>query len=361
MSLIKLTNWPLILSSIFLLSFGILTILSSSKDLALQQLIFAIFGILFFLIISNFDYKVIRGLIFPLYIIIILLLVLVSILGVETRGSIRWIPLGWVNIQPSEFAKPVLILLLADFWTKNAPAWKNIFKSILLLALPLFLIFRQPDLGTTLSLLALWIGIFAVISVSLKKVLVILIVALLTIPLAWFVLHDYQKQRITSFLSPGNDPLGMGYNIIQSTIAVGSGQLMGRGLGSGTQSRLQFLPEYNTDFIFASISEELGLLGAVTILIIYLFMIGYCLRITYLPVETFGSYIIFGVVSVLLFQIVVNIGMNIGLVPITGITLPLISYGGSSLVATMIMLGLVASVAKYNMNRFDDVQFHERG
>lgn len=159
-------------------------------------------------------------------------------------------------------------------------------------------------------------------------------------------MHSYQKERFLSFLSPEADPLGRGYNLIQARVAVGSGELFGRGLGMGTQSRLQFLPEYRTDFIFASIAEEMGFVGSVLILSLYLFFLIYCLKAAGKVDSGFSFLVIIGVFSMLLFQIVVNIGMNIGLLPITGITLPLISYGGSSLVATLLMLGLVASSAK---------------
>ena len=159
----------------------------------------------------------------------------------------------------------------------------------------------------------------------------------------------YQKDRVINFLSPNSDPLGTGYNLIQSTIAVGSGQIFGRGLGSGTQSRLQFLPEFRTDFIFASISEELGLIGALVILAIYGYLIYYLLSLSDQTSDTFGYIIIYGVATMILFQCFVNTGMNLGILPITGITLPLVSYGGSSLIATLISLGFAASIA--NMNR----------
>ncbi|MDO8638804.1 MAG: FtsW/RodA/SpoVE family cell cycle protein, partial [Candidatus Daviesbacteria bacterium] len=179
-----------------------------------------------------------------------------------------------------------------------------------------------------------------------KKILILGLIVLFIIPSSWFFLHDYQKQRITSFLSPNADPLGRGYNLIQSTIAVGSGELFGRGLGRGTQSRLQFLPEFRTDFIFASIAEELGFLGSVIILSLYLFLFISCIRIATLTKDIFNYLVIFGGLSMMVFQFFVNSGMNLGLLPITGITLPLISYGGSSLIATMIILGMISSTDK---------------
>lgn len=341
----KIINFPITIGMVLLLSIGVLVIYTSSESLAIQQLIFAAVGIALFTLVSQINYPEAANTARGAYLVIILLLVFVLFLGFETRGSIRWIPLGAVNIQPSEFAKPIIILFLASFWSKTKPNWINILRSIVFLLPVIFLVFKQPDLGTTLTISAIWFGILLTSRVSVKKLLTVIIIIFLLIPLSWFTLHDYQRSRITSFLSPEVDPLGVGYNLIQSTIAVGSGGILGRGLGYGTQSRLQFLPEYRTDFIYATIAEEFGFFGSVLILGLYGFLIGYCLRVAAYA-DYVGSLLVAGVAVMLIFQVVVNIGMNVGLLPITGITLPLISYGGSSLIATMISLGLVASVAK---------------
>ena len=313
----------------------------------MQQLIFSILGLFFFFIVSQLDIHALTNFSKHFYFVVIFLLITVLIVGFETRGTLRWIPLGIFNIQPSEFAKPALIIFMAKFWSENLPSWKNILKS-LVWTVPVFIfIFRQPDLGSALTILAIWIGVLFAAKISFKKIIIILLIAVLTIPLSWAILHDYQKQRIVSFLSPQSDPLGRGYNLIQSTIAVGSGQFLGRGLGRGTQSRLQFLPEFRTDFIFASIAEELGLLGSSLILSLYLFLIIYSLNLGSKIADPSSFLAIVGVVSMLLFQTFVNIGMNVGLLPITGITLPLISYGGSSLISTFICLGLISSAWKF--------------
>lgn len=347
MKIFNLVSWPIIISSLLLVSIGILVIFSSSKELAIQQTVFTITGLILFLIVSQFDLLSIKNFIKPLYILVLILLLVVLVLGIETRGSVRWIPLGLFNIQPSEFAKPVLILILASFWSKNLPTVLNIFKS-LLWTFPFFiLIFRQPDLGSALTILSIWLGILLVVKVSIKKMIILALIVLVTVPTSWLFLHDYQKQRILTFMDPGSDPLGRGYNVIQSTIAVGSGQFLGRGLGRGTQSRLQFLPEFRTDFIFASIAEELGFVGSILILVLYFFLLIYCLKIADATEDMYSFLIIIGVVSMLMFQIIVNIGMNIGILPITGITLPLISYGGSSLISVFICLGLVASFIRF--------------
>ncbi len=339
-------NLPVTLISLSLISIGILVIYSSSKELATQQLIFTIIGMGLFFLISRFELQSIKNLINPLYLLIFIMLVATLILGFETRGTLRWIPLGIVNIQPSEFAKPVLILFLAKFWSKNYPSWINIFKSMLWSAPFVLLIFRQPDLGSSLTIIAIWLGMLFAAHGSVKKLIILSLLVILTVPTGWLFLHGYQKERIVSFLDPGSDPLGRGYNLIQSTIAVGSGELLGRGLGRGTQSRLQFLPEFRTDFIFASIAEEMGFVGSILILSLYLFLLIYCLRVAQRAANFFNLLIVMGVVSMLVFQVFVNIGMNVGLLPITGITLPLISYGGSSLIVTLSSFGMVASSAK---------------
>lgn len=346
MNFLKEVKLSVLLLSLLLVSIGILVIYSSSKELALQQFIYTAFGLMFFLFISQLDLHSVKNFIKPLYFFTTFLLIIVLILGIETRGSIRWIPLGFFNVQPSEFAKPALILLLAFFWIKNLPSWINIFKSLLWILPLIFLIFKQPDLGSSLTLIAIWIGMLFGSGISFKKILVLCLIALLSLPTTWLFLHDYQKQRITAFLTPNSDPLGQGYNLIQSTIAVGSGQILGRGLGRGTQSRLQFLPEFRTDFIFASIAEEMGFLGALIILVIYLSLLVLILNSANRVEDKLSFLVLIGVFSMLLFQVIVNIGMNIGLLPITGITLPLISYGGSSEIVTLICLGFVSSVAK---------------
>lgn len=343
----RLPDLTVTLSAFLLLSLGIVVIYSSDPQLAWQQFGFAVIGFLLYGLISSINFEYFQHYWKPAYIITLVLLGIVLLLGIESRGSIRWIPVGPFRFQPSEFAKPVLILVLAYFWSVNPPNWKNIAKSALYTAPIFFLIFRQPDLGTALTLAVIWISMLVAANVSFVKLGIMAGTFLTILPIGWLFLHDYQKNRIFSFLSPTNDPLGVGYNVIQSTIAVGSGQIMGRGLGRGTQSRLQFLPEFRTDFIFASIAEELGFLGSALLLALYGFMMGRSLRIAGQSSSRFGGLLVVGVLGMLFFQIVVNIGMNIGVLPITGITLPLVSYGGSSVIATLICLGMVASVARF--------------
>ena len=336
---------------ILLLSLGVLVIYSSDPRLAIQQIVFALIGLLIYWFLSLVDFQSYNNYTKYLYIGVLALLLIVFIVGIETRGSLRWIQVVGINLQPSELAKPVLILFLAKFWSSSRANWLNIFKSFLFIVPLLGLVFKQPDLGTALSLLMIWLVMLVGANISAVKLAIMGFVSLIFMPVAWIFLQDYQKSRILSFFSPFNDPLGSGYNVIQSTIAVGSGEILGRGLGRGTQSRLQFLPEYRTDFIFASIAEEFGFLVSVVVVGLYGLVIGRSLKIIQETRSRFGSLLVFGVLGMLFFQIVVNIGMNIGVAPVTGITLPLLSYGGSSIIATLISLGLIASVARFNKKR----------
>ncbi|MFA5933067.1 MAG: rod shape-determining protein RodA [Microgenomates group bacterium] len=348
---ILIPDFYISIPAILLMSLGVLVIYSSEPKLAIQQLIIAVIGIGLYWFFSLIDLRFYQEYLKFIYGFMLFLLGVVFILGFETRGSIRWIPLGLFNFQPSEFIKPILILLLAKFWSDNNSSWLNIVKSILIISPAIILIFKQPDLGTTLTVIMIWIFMLIGSNISVLKLFLMFITSLILTPLGWLFLKDYQKYRITSFLSPEKDPLGIGYNAIQSTIAVGSGEVFGRGLGRGTQSRLQFLPEFRTDFIFASIAEEFGFLGSVILLFLYSAIIGRSLRIMHNANNRFSNLVVLGVLGMFFFQIIVNIGMNIGILPITGITLPLVSYGGSSLLTTLICLGFIASVAKFGNQR----------
>lgn len=343
----------MIIPIVLILALGITVLFSADKDtsLAIQQFIFGLIGLGGYFFFRWFDYRAFSSYIKLSYGIVLALLMITWFIGFESRGSMRWISVGPVNIQPSEFAKPVLILTLAWFWSKNVASWMSILRSLLWAGPIFFMIFIQPDLGTSLTILAIWLGMLAASNISWKKVVLLLLLAAIAIPSSWFILHDYQRERIISFASPQSDPQGIGFHVIQSTIAVGSGELFGRGLGRGTQSRLQFLPEYRTDFIFAFIAEELGFLGSSIILIIYGLILFMIFRIMLRTRERTGELICVGVLSMMFIQIFINVGMNVGLLPITGITLPLLSYGGSSLISTLICLGLVASVAKFTLKK----------
>lgn len=342
-----LPDFRLTIPAILLITLSVLVLYTSDITLAISQGIFAIIGLLIFYFLSLIDFESYNDYIWLFYFGVIVLMVITYIIGFETRGSVRWIPLGVFQIQPSEFAKPVLILLLSKFWNSRPTNWLNISKSMLLVAPFIFLVFKQPDLGTALIIGVIWIFCLLGANVSFKKLSILTVFFLPLIPLGNFILKDYQKQRFLSFLSPANDPLGAGYNVIQSTIAVGSGGLWGRGLGRGTQSRLQFLPEYRTDFVFASIAEEMGFLASLIILILYGLILTRVLQIAAKSESRFYGVLSMGVLGMLFFQMTVNIGMNVGIMPVTGITLPLLSYGGSSMIVTLVSLSFIAAAARY--------------
>lgn len=341
----------MIIPIVLILALGITVIFSSNQILAIQQLIFTAIGLSGYFFLRWFDYRALSGFIKILYFTTLALLIITWVIGFESRGAVRWISLGPVNFQASEFAKPVMILTLAWFWSKNSANWISILKSGFY-ALPVFLlIFIQPDLGTSLTIFFIWAGLLVASNISPGKILIFLLLGAFIIPASWFFMHDYQRERIISFVSPRQDPQGISFHSIQSTIAVGSGGVFGRGLGRGTQSRLQFLPEFRTDFIFAFIAEELGFVGTSIMLILYSLILFFIFKILSNSRDRFGELICVGVLSMISIQIFINIGMNIGLLPITGITLPLLSYGGSSLVSVLLCLGLVASVSKYSSRK----------
>jgi len=341
----------MIIPILLLLSLSVTVIYSSSPQLAVSQAIFSLIGIALFFILRSFDFRIFKSLSIGSYLITLLLLIIVFILGFESRGSTRWIDLGFFNFQPSELAKLVLILCLAHFWSVKLPTWKNIGFSLLILLPFTLLIFKQPDLGTALTVTFIWVTMLIAANISWKKVFILGFLGTIILRLVWIFLRDYQKQRIYSFLSPSSDPLGIGYNVIQSVIAVGSGQFFGRGIGQGTQSRLQFLPEFRTDFIFAFIAEELGFLGSVIVILLYATILILLIRLMNRSGNRFGELIVAGIIGMMLFQVTVNIGMNIGIMPVTGITLPLLSYGGSSVIVTLMSFGIADSIRRFGLKK----------
>ncbi len=347
----------MLICALLLSILGIVVLYSSSPLQAIQQALYCLVGILLYLFLYNLDYRVLKPVVKPVYVIIFWLLVIVFVIGFESRGSVRWIPLGIINLQPSELAKPVMIVCLAYFWAESKTTWKNILKSLMIF-LPFFLlIFRQPDLGTALTLAFIWLVMLLCADISLIKVFFLTVSSVALTPLGWLALQEYQKQRIISFIFPTQDPLGKGFHVIQSMIAVGSGGLFGRGLGRGTQSRLQFLPEFRTDFIFAFIAEELGFMGSLIVLSLYSMVLFFCFRIFDRASDRLGQLISVGVMGMLFFQVLVNIGMNSGIMPVTGITLPMLSYGGSSMLATFLSLGLIGSVGRFGLRKNKVLKF----
>ena len=340
----KKWDWLLFLTVLAIGSLSLLVIYSINKSLAASQIVFWAFGLTVLVLTSFFDYKAWQKLSIVFYVIVLVTLLLLFLVGEPIRGSVRWINLGLFRFQPSEIAKVATILVLSAFFLERSAAnLKNLLVSILVITPAVILILIQPDIGNVLVILGIWFGMSFASGFRLKH-LVFLTLLFFIISLFLFkALAPYQQERIKSFMNPETDPLGTGYQIIQSKIAVGSGELTGRGLGQGSQSQLKFLPEAESDFIFASTVEQMGFIGGSLLLIFITVLSVKILRIGQ-KVERFGQLITVGAVSFLTLQYTINIAMNMGLLPITGITLPLYSYGGSSLASSLFLLGIVFSI-----------------
>lgn len=340
-------DWPFIIAFLLAALISCAVLFSISPERLPQQAISIVLGLVIMVYLSQQEPGIFTTLGWPAYGLTLLMLLLTTIFGENVRGSVRWINIAGFQFQASEFTKPLLIVaftqIMTQFPLKNL---KNLFINLLLFALPTYLIFQQPDLGTALVIMAIWGSQFLVVGAEWWILASLGSAALIVVSLAPRVLHDYQLKRLTSFMDPSIDPLGSGYNVIQSVIAVGSGRFFGKGLGHGTQSHLRFLPERHTDFIFASLAEELGFVGASMVILILSFFMYRLLRATLQTVSKEYRLILTGTFAYLCFQTAVNIGMNMGIAPVTGITLPLISYGGSSILATGVALGICSSIIR---------------
>ena len=319
----------------------------------LKQSIWLLGGVGMALLICCFDYRHLEHFAIHGYLVTIGLLLIVLLLGKTSMGATRWIHLGFFNLQPSEVIKIAMILLLARIFGRTAqPLGYSLFElwqAALLLILPVVLILKQPDLGTAMMLLFIAASMLLFAGLRPSTLFGLSALGISCAVGGWFFLHDYQKARIRTFLNPEQDPLGSGYHIIQSKIAVGSGGFSGKGFLDGTQSQLSFLPERHTDFAFSVFAEEWGFIGCVLLLLLYLFLIIWGIYIARRAADRFGMFLAIGVTSMIFWHIVVNLGMVIGLLPVVGVPLPLFSYGGTSMVTTMIGVGLLMSVS---MRRF---------
>jgi rod shape determining protein RodA len=340
-------DWPIVIAYLLAAVISCTVLFSISPERLTQQIISFAIGIGLVIYLSRQEPGLYASLGWAAYGVTILMLIATYILGENVRGSVRWITIGGFQFQGSEFTKPFLIVAFTQFFTqfplKNI---KNVAINIGLFIVPVLLIFKQPDLGTALVVSAIWCTQLLVAGSTWWVPAGLAVSAALggfAIP---HILHDYQLKRLTSFLDPAVDPLGSGYNVIQSVIAVGSGKIFGKGLGHGTQSHLRFLPERHTDFIFASLAEELGLVGALAVILVLAYLMYHILSYMLRGISREFRLIMAGTFAFLCFQTVINIGMNMGIAPVTGITLPLISYGGSSIIATSIALGMVSSIIR---------------
>ncbi|MHB8870922.1 MAG: rod shape-determining protein RodA [Candidatus Doudnabacteria bacterium] len=325
------------------------TSLSGSIQVFTRQLIHAVIGIGLFFFFAYFDFRDTTKISRYLYVVFVLSLVALLIIGFTVKGSSRWFNFGFFNLQPAEFMKLIMVLILARFFALRRGeinTWKNILLSFIYALIPMFLIAKQPDLGSAIIIFIIWLGMLFFSTVNKKVFVYLFLIFVVFAGVSWkFLLHDYQRNRIETFLEPSLDPRGQGYNVRQATIAIGSGSLTGRGLGKGLQSQLRFLPERQTDFIFASASEELGFVGSSVILILYFILLFRLLVIYRISRDDLSRFVVIGIFFMIFGQVVINIGMNMGILPVTGIPLPFLSYGGSSLMTVAISMGIVEAVA----------------
>lgn len=344
-------DFGLLIPVVILILINLFTLFSLNIELFKNELTYVCFGFLVFIGFSFINHKAIKLYARPFYIASIILLTAVLFFGVETRGSLRWIELYGFRIQFAELLKPFLAISLASFLVSSKSTSLKVFIKSFLYLLPIaFLIFIQPDLGD--ALVYAFVLLFTLIYWGFPVVYFIWTFLGLVIisPIGWLLLHDYQKQRIMTFLNPSLDPLGRSYNAIQSVIAVGAGMFTGLGFGQGSQSGLRFLPERHTDFIFATISEQLGFIGAGLIIICFLLLFYKIYKIVINSIDSFSRALSVICLFMLFIQFVVNIGMNIGILPIVGVTLPFLSYGGSSMLTNFMILGLLNSISRSTSN-----------
>jgi rod shape determining protein RodA len=325
----------------------------------LTQGAYAVVGVCGLVALAAIDYRVLGVFAPAIYGATLGLLALVLVLGRSVYGAQRWLAIGPVTFQPSELAKVVVILCLARYLAGREAEIrkpKTLLVSLAIVLAPVALVYQQPDLGTSLVLLATWFGMLFAAGAPLRWLGAALAVPFVAFPLVWHLLREYMRRRLLTFLAPHEDPLGEGYNLIQARISVGAGGWSGRGLGNGTQTQLNFLRVQHTDFIFAVLGEELGFAGALALLALFAVLLWRFLRVAAHSRDTFGRLLAAGMMSMLLFQVFINVGMNIGLVPVTGIPLPFISFGGSSLISIFLGLGVLQSVLVHSQARRYDTR-----
>jgi len=348
-------DWLLTAASFILVIFGLVTlyslnIASDGENLSsfYKQLIAGLLGFIFMFWLAGKNYRSLQNYGWLAMVAGLILLILVLLFGQEIRNIKAWFVIGPFSWQPIEFVKVMFIIFLAKYFsqvTRSLYSWRHLMVSGVLTAAAMILVMLQPDWGSAFILMFIWLIIILLVPFRRWHYLFIVIAIVITAAVSWqWILEPYQKSRITTFINPYSDPLGEGYNLTQAKVAVGSGGLSGRGLGLGTQSQLRFLPEAQTDFIFAVIAEELGLVGSLGLLVLFFIIFWRLLKIVRLARTDFGMLLTLGIIIYLFVQTAVNIGMNIGLFPIAGVPLPFVSAGGSSLLATLTALGLAQSV-----------------
>jgi len=356
-------DWLLVLLTLAVASVGLVTIYSATvasqhtgftaNPLVIRQAAYAAVGLVGMVGAVFFDYRRLERYAYVIYAFALVLLVMVPVMGSVGGGARRWINLGFISVQPSELIKVGLVIALARYFHRARATGdlrlRDVAPAFVLLAIPAGLILAQPDLGTVGVVTVVFFSILFFAGLRLRSFMLLALVGGMAVPLLWHHLKPYQQQRVMTFLSPEMDPLGAGYHVIQSKIAIGSGMFWGKGYLHGTQNKLNFLPEQHTDFIFSVFAEEWGYVGAVILVALYAALVLRGFQVAYRAKDRFGALLAFGIVAIVFWQALINVGMTSGVLPVVGIPLPFVSYGGSSLTSMMVALGLVINV---NMRRF---------
>ena len=361
------TDWLLVVLTLPIVGAGLVTMTSfvGSNHFFVRQLAWVGVSIVIFFIVSQFDVRVLKrtDVLVGLFGFFSFLLVILFILGHTARGAQSWFSLGGFSSEPADFMKVVVILMLAKYFSRRHVEIahpKHIVISGVYALIPFVLVFLQPDFGSAIIIFLIWLGMALVSGISKRHLLLLGMAGIIVFGILWvFLFKPYQKDRIVNFIHPLADIRGSGYNAYQATIAVGSGQIFGKGVGFGTQSRLQFLPEFQTDFIFAAFAEEWGFIGAVLLLLVYALLLLHILNSALYGGSNFEILFGSGVAIFLMSHIIINVGMNLNIMPVTGITLPFMSYGGSHLVTEYIALGILSSMRRYKRHAHPDDMHNE--
>ena len=355
MSFFKTLDLTLVSGIVAIMLAGLFTMSSfqGNDSYFLKQSIWIAISLSVFFVASSFEYRFLKQtrVVMIIYGILLFILSLLFILGHVSKGAESWFHVGGVAFQPTDLMKLGIVIVLAKYFSRRHIEIANIRHIIVsgvYMAIPFILVVLQPDLGSALVLFAIWLGLVLVSGISIKHLMTVFAIGILMFTIAWkFAFKPYQKARIINFINPLQDVRGTGYNAYQSTIAVGSGGLLGKGIGYGTQSRLNFLPEYKTDFIFAAYAEEWGFVGDILLLVFFLLIFFKLAYYALVADSTFEALFTYGVLIWIVTHVVVNVGMNIGIMPVTGIPLPLMSYGGSHLLAECLALGMCVGMRRY--------------
>lgn len=346
-------DWGLITLILALIATGLVALFSatyfSQTSIFWKQLVWIAVGLLAMLIGFALDYRFLMRLAWPLYVLVVILLVVVLGIGREISGARRWLSLGPLGFQPSEMAK-IMIIIWIGYWgskKKNLEdyGFRELTIPLVIILVPTGLILAEPDLGTACMLMLISIGMFLLLGIRRSTLITSFLLFLGVLPIAWFSLKEYQRIRILSFIDPSRDPLGSSYHALQSKIAVGSGGLLGKGFLHGTQTQLRFLPEHHTDFIFSVVAEEWGFLGSALVITLFFLLITEIIAIGLKAKDRFGAMICFGIAILITLHVFINMAMTVGMFPVVGVPLPFISYGGSFMIINLACIGVILSVA----------------